>query len=95
MGDGGEKQLTQAMRVHANFAEYTPLALLLIYMAEAQGAYALLVHLLCLMLLAGRLSHAYGVSQTMEDFRFRIVGMSSTFLSLTAAAGTLLTIHIA
>ena len=30
VGDGGQPELLRAMRVHANFAEYVPLALLLI-----------------------------------------------------------------
>jgi uncharacterized membrane protein YecN with MAPEG domain len=32
LGDGGNKQLLRAIRVHSNFAEYVPLALILIYM---------------------------------------------------------------
>jgi len=36
-GDGGNAQLAQAIRAHANFAEQVPLALLLIVLAEAAG----------------------------------------------------------
>ncbi len=38
VGDGGDPRLARAMRVHTNFAEYVPLALLLIYFAESAGA---------------------------------------------------------
>ncbi len=34
IGDGGDKELLRRMRVHANFAEYVPLALVLLALAE-------------------------------------------------------------
>ena len=82
--------MLRAMRVHSNFAEYVPLTLLLIYLAEAHGAHALFIHALGLCLLAGRLSHAYGVSQANENYTFRVVGMSMTFISLISASAYLL-----
>lgn len=78
IGDGGQADLTRAMRVQANFAEYTPIALLMIVLAELQGLPGLLVHALGITLLAARLVHAYGVSREPEDFRFRIIGMQLT-----------------
>jgi MAPEG family len=38
-----------------------------------------LIHLLCLVFLAGRAIHAYGVSQVQEDYRLRSTGMAITF----------------
>jgi hypothetical protein len=93
VGDAGNTQMLRAMRVHSNFAEYVPLSLLLIYMFEAAGAWPLLIHALGLALLVGRLLHAYGLSRTREDFRFRIAGMSLTFLALVAPALGLLTLY--
>lgn len=90
IGDGNEPVLARAMRVHANFAEYVPLALLLIYLLEAGGAPPLAIHLLGAALLAGRLLHAWGVSQVREDFRFRVAGMALTFSAIVAAALALL-----
>jgi uncharacterized membrane protein YecN with MAPEG domain len=90
IGDGGDKRLARAMRVHANFAEYVPLALLLIYLVEAGGAPPLAIHLLGSALLVGRLLHAWGVSQAREDFRFRVAGMALTFSSIVSAALALL-----
>lgn len=58
VGDGGNAELRRAMRVHANFAEYVPLALLLIFFVEHDGTKTLLVHALCFALLSGRLLHA-------------------------------------
>lgn len=90
IGDAGNEQMLRAMRVHSNFAEYVPLTLFLIYLAEVQGAHALFIHALGLCLLAGRLSHAYGVSQANENYTFRVVGMSMTFASLISASAYLL-----
>ena len=90
LGDAGNKDMQRAMRVHANFAEYVPLSLLMIYLVEQSGVYAWFVHTLCMGLLVGRLSHAYGVSQLRENFRFRIAGMSLTLTVLIACAAHLL-----
>ena len=43
-GDGGDRKLMRAQRVHANFAEYVPFALILMALAEAQDASIWLVH---------------------------------------------------
>ncbi len=86
LGDGGNAALLRASRAQANFAEYVPMALLLMGFAELQGAPLWAVHGLGLVLLAGRLVHAYGVSQAQENFRFRVRGMQLTFFVLAAAA---------
>jgi len=86
LGDAGEKPLKRAIRVHANFAEYVPLCLLLIYFVELTGARAALVHGLGLALLLGRLLHAFGVSQVQETLKFRVSGMAITFGVLSVSA---------
>ena len=90
LGAGGNPTLERAIRVHGNFAEYVPLGLLLIFLVESKAAPVWLPHLLGLCLVAGRTSHALGVSQEKEDIRFRIVGMALTFTSLLVAAVYLL-----
>ena len=37
VGDAGDARMLRAMRVHANFAEYVPLALVLMYLLDARG----------------------------------------------------------
>jgi uncharacterized protein len=86
IGPGGNPSLERAMRVHANFAEYVPFAVLLLALMELQRAPAFLLHALGLVLLVGRLAHAYGVSQEKENFRFRVTGMMATFATLVIAA---------
>lgn len=79
VGDGGNPLLLRRMRVHANFAEYVPMALVLIALAEATGTPDWLLHGLGAALLAGRAAHAFGMSRTPERFQFRVSGVVLTF----------------
>jgi uncharacterized membrane protein YecN with MAPEG domain len=90
VGDRGNDAMLRAMRVHANFAEYVPLCLLLFYFAEEAGARPVLVHAYGISLVAGRVLHAWGVSHLSENYRFRVAGMTLTFLPLIAASLRLL-----
>jgi hypothetical protein len=90
LGDNDDAELRRAMRVHANFAEYVPLSLLLVFFVEMDGTPSAWVHTLCLALLCGRLLHAWGVSQIRENFRFRVSGMVLTFSTIIAAAATIM-----
>lgn len=90
LGDRNNPRLQRAIRVHANFAEYVPLALILVAFVEMQQSRALLVHALCLSLVIGRVIHAYGVSQEKEDYRLRVAGMALTFATIGGSALRLL-----
>ena len=74
------------MRVHGNFAEYVPLALLLLFFLETQTNHSVFIHALGLVLLAERLIHAYGVSKTDEELHFRKIGMILTFIVIISSA---------
>lgn len=90
IGDGGNPVMIRAMRVHANFAEYVPISLLLVFMLELSGTHPAVVHALGGSLLTGRCIHAWGVSRVHEDYRFRVLGMTLTFLALTGASAGLI-----
>lgn len=94
VGDGNNPQLLRAMRVHANFSEYVPLALLVIYFCELATRSVVVAHGLCLCLLVGRIIHALGVSQTKENYRYRVAGMMLTFIALGVAALLLLAVKV-
>jgi len=79
IGHGGHGDLERAMRVHANFAEYVPFALVLLTLCALRGLPTFLLAPLCIALIGGRALHAYGVSHENENFRFRIWGMMATF----------------
>jgi len=95
LGHAENPVMLRAMRVHANFAEYVPFALLLIFLVESDRAAPLLVHALGSALLVARLSHAFGVSRDPENFRFRIFGMALTFAVLLVCALYLLVSAVA
>ena len=86
IGHGEDAQLLRRVRVHANFAEYAPFTLLLMALAENLGPPHVLVHLVGLTLVAGRVLHAYGLSQTPHILRYRVWGMQLTFAALGIAA---------
>ena len=86
IGDGGEKNLLRRMRVHGNFAEYAPFTLLLMFLAETQGAPVSVLHGIGIMLLIGRLLHAIGLGSDPENFRLRVGGMALTFTALGLGA---------
>ncbi len=79
IGDGGNALVARAIRVHANFIEYVPFCLILIYLVESHAAVPTFVHAMGMTLVVARLSHAYGISSEAADFRFRVGGMILTF----------------
>jgi hypothetical protein len=88
IGAGEDRELLRRMRVHANFAEYAPFSLVLMALAESLKAPSWWLHLIGLMLIAGRVIHAYALSQTPHILRFRVLGMTLTFAVMGAAALT-------
>lgn len=84
LGDGGNADLTRRIRAHANFAEYVPLALILMGLAETLGTPAPVLHGLGLSLLVGRLLHAYGLAMQPKMHTNRVAGMLLTMLPIAA-----------
>ncbi len=82
IGVGGEAAIERAARVHANFSEYVPMALILLLLAEIRGGSPLVLHAIGLTLVVGRATHAFGVSQAAEDYRWRTLGMTLTFFAI-------------
>ena len=86
LGDGGHDNLQQAIRVHGNFSEYVPMALLLMLLAELQSAPALWLHAIGVATLAGRLIHAYAIPGMRARLAYRVAGMMLTFAALIGGA---------
>lgn len=78
IGTGGHRLMERAIRAHGNFAEYVPLALVLLALLEANGGPTWMLHLLGVALLTGRVLHALGITQEPEVLRFRVAGMGIT-----------------
>lgn len=82
LGDGGDQAMLRVIRGHANFAEYVPLALLLMGMLEVSRFSVYLLHALGVVLVVARLLHGYALSFT-EKFAFgRVWGATLTFVVL-------------
>ncbi len=86
LGDGGDRLLMRRLRAHGNFAEYVPLAIVLMALAELQDTSVWILHFIGVVLIAGRLVHAYGVSQEPERIKLRVAGMVLTFTALITGA---------
>lgn len=86
IGVGESKELLRRSRVHANFAEYVPMAILLIAFAESLKAPTIALHALGISLVVGRVVHAYALSQTPHILKLRILGMWLTLLTIGIAA---------
>lgn len=78
-GDGGDRQLGKAIRLQGNSAEYLPIGLILVALAELTGGPAWVVHGLGLMLLIGRGLYIYGYGRTPMVLRARQAGMLTTY----------------
>lgn len=85
-----DRMLLRAVRAHANFAEYAPMALVLLLLLELGGAPSWWVAALAAALVAGRVAHALGISREPEALRFRQAGMMLTFAVLALGAVSLL-----
>lgn len=88
IGSGSVQSLERAIRAHANFCEYVPMALVLLVLIEIGGnvpAWAL--HVLGLLLLVGRIAHAIGLSRTAGASRARVVGTVLTWTVLLISSG--------
>jgi uncharacterized protein len=88
--EGEDRQLLRRVRVHANFVEYTPYALILIGLLESLKAPGLLLHGLGASLVIGRCIHAYGLSQSPHNMPLRVAGMVMTLTTIAVAAAACL-----
>jgi uncharacterized protein len=90
VGDGGVAALAQAIRAHANFAEHTPIALILVGLAEAVGYPAWIAVGLGGVLLVARLLSAWGLNSTLRQSFGRQAGAGLTILVMLAGSALIL-----
>lgn len=64
LGDGGDRDLQRAIRVHGNAVEWAVPGLLLLLVAELNRADPLLLHACGIAIVAGRVLHAFGLTRT-------------------------------
>lgn len=90
IGDGGDAGLSRAIRAQANAIEYIPLALLMMFIAENNGACMVFMHACGATLLLARLLHAVGLSSSAGTSFGRFVGTLLTWIVLLVLVGRLL-----
>lgn len=86
MGDGGNSQMLRMIRVHANAAEYLPLAVVLMGIFEINGGWHWALHAAGIVLIVARILQSWNMWET-EIARFgRVSGQSLTWLTIAALA---------
>lgn len=85
-GDGGDPELARAIRVHGNFVEHAPFALLLLGLLELCGLAVAWLWAFGGALLIARLLHAIGLSRSSGASFGRFYGTALTWLVLLAMA---------
>lgn len=78
VGDGANDDMMKRMRVQANCAEYAPIGIILLVLAEFQGMPVWAIHVAGLALLGGRMLHAFGLGKTPQIVLARQWGMYFT-----------------
>jgi hypothetical protein len=86
VGSGGVRELELAIRAHGNACEYIPIALILLALAERMGAPGRVLHVLGLMLVAGRLLHGGYFLAGARRLNARLAGMMLTVGMIGALA---------
>jgi len=82
IGDSGNPALHERIRQHGNFIEWVPMVLVLMVVAEGNGASALWLNLAGALLLAGRLIHPFGLKAGNAGHPLRIVGNTASLLAI-------------
>lgn len=86
LGIGESKALEVAVRVHGNFVEYVPLALILLALVEFSAASPVLLYGLGGLLFVARVCHAIGLTRSIGTSIYRTIGVLGTFIVLLVQA---------
>ena len=86
LGDGGDPKMLRVIRGHANFAEYVPLALLMMAVLELGRNSIYVLHAIGIALILSRILHGYALSYTPKFSFGRVWGAALTFMVLIVEA---------
>lgn len=86
IGDGGNRDLARAIRVHGNAIESAPLFLILLAVYEINGGNASLLHVFGGAFFVSRVLHARGMLATAGASRGRVLGTIGTNTCLLGLA---------
>jgi uncharacterized membrane protein YecN with MAPEG domain len=83
VGDGGNPRLVARMRAQLNFAEYTPLVLIMIALIELARGTQTWLWGVALVYIVGRILHAFGMDGWGPG---RMIGIATTMLTMLGLA---------
>lgn len=90
LGDEGIPELAQAIRAFGNATEYVPPGLAGLIVLDLAGATPLVIHIAGFILLAGRITHAVGLSNSVGTSIPRALGMTMTWCAYVFLIAALL-----
>lgn len=86
IGTGGNESLSLAVRAHANFTEYVPITLILLFLLMRSANDATAAAVLAVLLVIARSLHAYGLSGSAGYSIGRFWGTLITWIVLFATS---------
>ena len=84
--DGDNQDLALKMRQHGNFIENIPIAVILMAIAELQGAGSTWLHAIGILLIAGRAIHPFGLNFEKGATAMRVIGTTMTTVAMLISA---------
>ena len=91
IGDAGNPAVITRMRAHANFAEYTPLFLILLGLIEASEGSQTWLWIVAILFVLARLAHPFGMDRPAPN-AFRMGSVGVTWLVLLGLGAYAITI---
>ena len=86
LGTGDSREVLHAVRMHGNSAEFVPLAIVMLLIAELSGGAPIFLHALGASLSIGRVLHIIGIPKKAPN-PYRVLGNAATWLMIMAASG--------
>jgi uncharacterized protein len=86
IGDGNNQAVRTRMRSHSNFAENTPIFLILLALVEMARGSVPWLWVVAIVYILARIAHAFGMDRT-DPSRLRVIGVVLSWLVLLILAG--------
>lgn len=86
VGDNGDQQGQLAIRAHANFVEYVPMALILMAIYELNGGISIILYIIGSVLVLARVLHFLGLSKSAGKTFGRFYGTLLTWIIVIVLA---------
>jgi uncharacterized protein len=82
LGHGEDQEMLRRVRSHANFSEYVPISLFILFLNEIMQTNFYVLVLISLCMILGRYVHIYALYSEKIKMNARVFGMAMTFTGL-------------